>query len=124
MCTGEVRLVDLESGEAVTVGDSDLNKEEAKITFAAVLKQKCTCDHHYGITVEASNINGSATAYYEYELHACPVVTEQPHLNSTSTQAPSQRGTYFSVYRLRKRVDIIIASKVFLWRNVLLELLQ
>ena len=58
MCSGELTFVDIDTGEIITLGDTDLTIAETNITFTT---QQLRENHRYNVTVIASNIAGSAT---------------------------------------------------------------
>ena len=60
MCSGELKFVDLDTGEIVTLGNGELTIAEINITFAT---EQLRVNHRYNVTVRASNSAGSTTSY-------------------------------------------------------------
>ena len=60
MCHAELAFVDVDTGETITLGDTDLTIAETNITFTTQqLRENCL----YNVTITASNAVGSATSY-------------------------------------------------------------
>ncbi len=62
MCTAVLTFVDLDAGDIITLGTTDVTLEENNITFTAE-SGLLTTNRHYDVTVTAANIAGSATSY-------------------------------------------------------------
>ena len=60
MCSSELTLVDLDTGEIITLGDEELTTEENNITFTTEQLRVNRC---YNVTIGASNSAGSTTSY-------------------------------------------------------------
>ena len=60
MCSGELIIVDLDTGEIITLGDGELTIAENNITFT---NEQLKVNHRYNVTVRASNSAGSTTSY-------------------------------------------------------------
>ena len=59
MCSGELKLMDLDTGKITTLGDEELTIAENNI----ITTEQLRVNRHYNITVNASNSAGSATSY-------------------------------------------------------------
>ena len=57
MCSGELIFVDVETGETIALGISDLTFVAANISFTT---QQLRENRHYIVAVEASNVAGTA----------------------------------------------------------------
>ena len=60
MCSGELKFVDLDTGEIIKLGNGELTIAEINITFAA---EQLRVNRRYNVTVRASNSAGSTTSY-------------------------------------------------------------
>ncbi len=52
MCSAELTFVDVDTGETITLGSTDLTIAETNITFTT---QQLRENHHYNVSVMASN---------------------------------------------------------------------
>lgn len=68
VCTAVLTFVDLDTGDTITLGTTDLTLEENNITFTAE-SGLLTTNRHYDVTVTATNIAGSATSYITIGTH-------------------------------------------------------
>ena len=60
MCRAELTFVDVDTGETITLGDTEnLAVTESNITFDS---QQLTSNRRYRVVVSASNIGGQATS--------------------------------------------------------------
>lgn len=60
MCSGELTFMDLDTGESVKLGNTDLTiAGNNSITFTT---ERLTPNHRYNVTIRAANIAGSATS--------------------------------------------------------------
>jgi hypothetical protein len=59
VCHGELTFVDVDSGEVITLGDTDLVIAVTNITFTT---QQLKGSRLYNVTVAAFNVAGSATS--------------------------------------------------------------
>lgn len=60
MCSGELTLVDLDTGESIPVRGADSTIAENNITFTT---EQLITNHRYNVTTRADNAAGSATSY-------------------------------------------------------------
>jgi hypothetical protein len=58
VCSGELTFIDVDTGETITLGDSDLMITENNITFTT---QQLRENRHYNVTVTAFNTDCSTT---------------------------------------------------------------
>ncbi len=59
-CSGEIVFVDVDTGETITLDNTDLTITETNITFT---NQHLKQNRHYNVTVTASNSRGQAVSY-------------------------------------------------------------
>ena len=60
MCSGELKFVDLDTGEIITLENGELTIAEINITFAT---ERLRVNRLYNVTIRASNSAGSTTSY-------------------------------------------------------------
>ena len=68
MCSIKLDFVNVDTGENITLRDTDLTIEETNITFSILEQLR---DDHYRITVMASNIVGSVTSQINISKNLC-----------------------------------------------------
>ncbi len=60
MCTVDLMFVDLDTGESITLGDTDLTVEGNNVTFTTEL---LTTNRRFNVTANATNIAGSSVSH-------------------------------------------------------------
>ncbi len=60
MCTVDLMFVDIDTGETITLGNTDLTVEGNNVTF---ITQLLTTNRHYNVTADVTNIAGSSTSH-------------------------------------------------------------
>ena len=81
MCDVKLTLLDLNTGENISIGANDLTLTDDNITFPAA---QLTTNRHYNVSVSASNAAGTSTSVHQISKYTIVTIVFPVFVNRSA----------------------------------------